>query len=130
MTATITGPVEIPWSQADPYIGECPPWCEQALAGEPHKVESSDEDRWHYGPMQYVPVRSLMFEASGLHSGERPAYVAGQLQAYPRLNVLHRDPQIWLGEGESNKGWTLTVDEARHLAEALLEIVDAVGGES
>ena len=112
----------VPHTGRDPYVDECPPWCD--YVGDHHGPEMSDEDRGHFGMIYRVPVRSLPCE---VERSSDPDNLGGQIMgaamAYLKLDALHRDPQIWLSKGDVPDGLLLTLSEAEEIATLLSTLV-------
>jgi hypothetical protein len=109
----------IPRKCLDPFYDHCPPWCDDAGTG--HRiVESCDDDRTHWGERIGIPIRSLTLETPELGDGQ---YILRTAELYLKRNVLHREPQIWLGQDESNGGFELSLCEADQLAHVLSALV-------
>lgn len=128
MTYPITGPDGNAFDQAievfgvlDDMYDACPSWCEDADSGHRH-VEGADSDRAHFGERIGVRVRSIKYEPE--FKGEPLKYVMGTMQMYLSRYVLHREPTIWVGQGESGDGVSLSMTEARTIAETLLRLAE------
>lgn len=116
---TRTTPV-MPAGAPDPYVGECPSWC--TTPGE-HRYEGNPTDRLHYGPEHLVPLELETATYRPGEVGSEAAYEVETATAYLRQNYRDREAHVHLGKGEG-AGMTLTVEEAEHLAGALLMLVE------
>lgn len=122
-TLSMPSPDDLEFKQddADPYIGKCPDWC-QALDGV-HRIESCDEDRYHFGEIVRVPIRALTAERFTYLDTE--GYILGHVEVYLLHNVLRADPHLHLDVNGTTVGVNLTLDEGERIGRTLLAMVEA-----
>jgi hypothetical protein len=103
----------------DRYIDDCPAWCVEDHTQAP----TNDDDRNHWGAYYAAPIRSITADYEpGDKDGVGTGCILGRAQLYLRRNVLHRDPTIWLGKGETDGGFDLTPAEAIELGHLLVRL--------
>lgn len=75
----------------------------------------------HFGASQLLPLE--LYDAEP-YEGE--TYLA-HATVYLRQPYREAEPTIWLGREDTDKGFTLTLREARTLGELLLDLVEQGG---
>ena len=123
MTTATDVDLEIEADQPDPFMDECPRWCESV--GRPHPIEGHECDRSHYGQVVRVPLRNLSAHYC-LSDDYGPArYELAHAEMYLRRPPLHREAQVQVNLNATNVGALLTLVEAEQIGRALLVMVEA-----
>ncbi|CAN5387502.1 hypothetical protein BH10ACT8_BH10ACT8_11160 [soil metagenome] len=103
----------------DPFMNTtCPTWCEEAQR---HPFRYHPEDRNHFGEYRHVLLQ--LVNAGAVGDGSHELATAA---VYLRQHYRDAEPTVWVGELDS-LGLTLTLDEARALASALLATIEEAG---
>ncbi len=108
----------------DPYIGECPTWCD---FGE-HKIAIADCDRYHHGEVVVVPIRdfpSTPFKYPDESGNTVIWHELGHTQMYLQQGIRDHEPTVHVVLNDSPVHVDLTVDEAETIGSALLAMVEA-----
>lgn len=102
----------------DPFMDECPSWCSDLDRGRPHRFTAMLEDRIHLGhrTMVVLEIESASDQRDGTCIPPFPS-------AYLRQGADEREPHVWPGPDETDKGTHMTLDEAELLAEVLVDVV-------
>lgn len=109
------GALIVPLGQRDPYIDECPAWCEGF-----HTVTTHESDRRHHGLAMWVLVRSLPTRYSRAHDGG--SVVFGDVCMSLERPAQHRDPRIRL-QTMARRPLLLSIKEAEQIADSLIALV-------
>jgi hypothetical protein len=101
-----------------PDVPHCPDWCRwDDCAGATER-----EDRIHFGTPVYGP---LTLHKRELFAGGETRYLSFELHL--RQHAEAAAPSVELGIIEAGPDFVMTLDEARELAGALLEVCDLAG---
>lgn len=111
----IEGNLYVELGVRDPYIDECPGWCQGR-----HTVRAHEDDRRHFGSGFFVPIRSL----PTTYSTEDKSIGFTDICISLERPALYRDPfvrfQVLTPDGLM---LPLTVEEAQQIADCLLALV-------
>jgi hypothetical protein len=114
----------------------CPPWCGFATNRLVHRINDARGDRLH---MMADVLTMPLTRHDAIATEHKPMTVAGEMVMvgkawkpnHARLelvqNVEHAEPEVWLARDDGD-AFTLTVGEARALAELLVKIADLADG--
>jgi hypothetical protein len=107
----------------DPLIDPCPSWCRFT----PHKIQSHDSDRTHFGPEYRIVLRDVRAEYYNPSKGSTAVatYTLGHVMMYLRQGTRNRAPMIEANLNDTGVGIKVTLDEAELITRALLEMMEA-----